>query len=65
MTSTGKFPDGKLTDDDEGELELTVGLHEGRVVIDFNHSVKWFALLPEGAIALAKVLIKHAKNAGN
>lgn len=63
MTSlgpTGRFPEGKLTPDDEGEFAYRVGHHHGKVVVDFGTPVAWVGLAPEDARELALLLTTHA-----
>lgn len=57
---TGRFPEGKLTPDDEGEFAYRVGHHHGKVVIDFGTPVAWVGFAPEEARALALFLTTHA-----
>jgi hypothetical protein len=58
---TGKFPDGKLSAHDEGELAFAVGEVEGNVVIKFGKEVSWLAMAPEQAVTLAELLIAKAR----
>ncbi len=60
---TGKFPDGKINEDDEGEIRIQIGRDKDKnlVVIKFGTPVAWLALKPNQAIAVATMLIKHAK----
>lgn len=53
---------GKLNANDEGETDLQIGTESGRVVIKFAKPVAWIGFPPEQAIALAEVLIKHARS---
>lgn len=64
--ATGRFPQGVLTDDDEGELKMAVGRDalDGLVHINFGKPVAWLALPPENAIALARTILKHAGGNG-
>jgi len=62
--ATGEFPDGKLSEDDEGELEFTVGpLPNGLVGVKFGKPVAWMALPPDTAIELATMLVESAGKA--
>lgn len=58
---TGKFPDGMLGPDDQGEIQIGV-THDskGTVIINFGKEVSWVGFPPEAAINLAKTLFKHA-----
>lgn len=63
LGATGKYPDGKLGPEDEGELALEVSCGPGIVKLDFGKKVRWIALPPEGAIELASLLASHAGQA--
>ena len=60
LGATEKFPEGKLTPHDEGELRFAVGAKDGNVIIEFGTSVRWFGLPPAVARQLATALIKRA-----
>jgi hypothetical protein len=57
---TGKFPQGKLTPTDEGEIKIAIGSVDGKVVVDFGKPVAWIGFDPERARAVADALLKHA-----
>ena len=59
-----KYPEGKLNENDEGELEMRIGITEGKVGIEFAHSTKWIAMGPDQAIEFALNIIKQAKKIG-
>lgn len=61
---TGRFPDGKIHPDDEGELALLLGTDEERgvIIIHFGQPTKWLGLLPEQAIVIADDLINKANS---
>lgn len=58
---TGKFPEGKLTPDDKGELQFAIYRSQGKVIVNFGKEVEWFGLNAGQAIELGKVLMKHGK----
>jgi len=60
---TGKFPQGRLTDNDEGELRVAIGQKDGKVVIDFGKPVAWIGFDPEQAEQIAETLRQHAVEA--
>jgi hypothetical protein len=62
LGSTGKFPDGKLNEDDEGEMRIAVGIEDNCVIIMFGERVSWIGLTAEDARALANSLIEKAKS---
>lgn len=57
---TGKFPEGKLDDSDEGQLMMAVSEDQGKVRVDFGTEVKWFAVKPEQAREIGNALIGKA-----
>ena len=59
--ATGKYPDGSMGPHDEGELQFGVARDSrGNVHVNFGKDVSWFALPPATAVALARLLLKHA-----
>ena len=57
---TGEFPEGKLTDQDEGEIKFAVGYTDGKVVIDFGGPVAWVGMSRDQAKELARSILKYA-----
>lgn len=60
LGSTGRFTDGKLNEDDKGEIMIGVTSIEDRVVINFGKPVHWVGLTREQALGIANSLTKHA-----
>lgn len=60
--ATGKFPNGKLRAEDEGELAFKVGsdTNKGIVFLDFGTPVVWMGMSAKDAENLARALIAHA-----
>lgn len=58
---TNEYPEGKLTNEDEGELAFAVFGDKGKVIIDFSTPVRWIGFTPEQLMKLIKLLFKHAK----
>ncbi|KKL13391.1 hypothetical protein LCGC14_2526230 [marine sediment metagenome] len=63
LGKTGRFPEGKLADHDEGEIRFSVGHKGSDVIIDFGASVKWIGMNGNQAIDLGNSLIKHGRKA--
>jgi hypothetical protein len=61
LRATGRFPDGKLNKDDEGELKIAVGHKGEQVFINFGKPVKWIGMNPIEAMQLAKMITEHAE----
>ena len=60
---TGRFPDGKINDSDEGEIAMAIGVDiaAGRIFMDFGKAVKWVAMTPEQAEGFADLLKAKAR----
>lgn len=61
LGATGEFPDGKLTPDDEGGLQFSIGHRNGKVVLDFGTPAVWIGMEPQQAVELAQSLFDHAR----
>ncbi len=59
---TGKFPQGKLDEDDMGELNIRVSTDRARDIVEivFGTSVTWLGMLAGDARVLALALLKCA-----
>jgi len=60
--ATGKFPQGRLNQTDEGELRMAIYEEKGKIVISFGKDLSWIGFGKEEAIALGEMLISKAKN---
>lgn len=59
---TGKFPYGMVAPDDDGAIRIAISKdRKGNVRLDFGGSCTWLAMPPNEAIALAKLILKHAE----
>ena len=58
---TDRFPEGKLSESDEGELQFAVGVEKGKVVIHFGEPTMWIGLTPQQAADLAASIIQKAR----
>lgn len=62
LGATGRFPDGKLNEHDEGEIAFAVAadpIHK-KILIDFGKPVAFLGMNPEQAIQLGQMLIDKA-----
>lgn len=57
---TGKYPDGKISQKDEGELGIGVVDYKGCVLLVFGKKIAWLALRPDQAQLIGKGLIDRA-----
>lgn len=58
------YPEGKLREDDDGELAVKIGTNgEGKVAVDFGKPVVWFGMGPRETRELAKQLWAWADRA--
>jgi hypothetical protein len=64
LGATGEFPDGKMNEQDEGELAFAMGVTQGgEVFMDFGTQVHWVAFPPEQALDIANMLRLNARKA--
>ena len=63
LGATGRFPEGKLTEHDEGEIQFAIAHKDGKVLIQFGKPVAWLGMTPGQAKDLAESLTKHAQAA--
>jgi len=58
--ATGQYPNGKLNEHDEGELQIKIGTENGAVVMHFGKEIMWLGLSPTDARGLAALMLKNA-----
>jgi len=61
--ATGKFPEGQLSPDDEGEIQFGITNAGGQAIINFGKLVAWLGMQPQQALAIADALISHTGEA--
>ena len=61
---TNEYPEGKLGPDDDGELQLAIGVVDGSVRIEFGTPVAWLGMSPNQARAMAESLVCMAERVG-
>jgi hypothetical protein len=61
--SSDQYPDGKLTEGDEGALWMRVAAikKRGLVLLDFGKPIAWLALDKAHALAFAQSIIEKAE----
>jgi hypothetical protein len=63
LGATGRFPQGQLTEHDEGEIQFQSGVVDRKVIVDFGQEVVWVGMDAAQARSLARALLKHADHA--
>lgn len=63
LGATGQFPDGKLKEDDEGEISIAATVQNGEVVLNFGKPIAWIGFTPEQAEQIGYMLIQKAGEA--
>lgn len=58
---TGKYPEGKISGRDEGEIAFAVGVEDGKIVLNFGKPVAWVGFTPEQAMEIARMIRNKAK----
>ena len=61
--SENEFPDGKLNEEDEGELITAIGIENGRVMVQWPQPITWVAFDPDKADEFADTLKRRAQEA--
>jgi len=59
-----QYPDGKMSDKDEGTATMAIGILNGKVEINFLKPLAWIALPPDEAANIGLALIEAARQAG-
>lgn len=62
LGATGKFPEGKLTEQDEGEIAFSIGTVNGKVVLNFGQATSGIGMSADEAIDVAELLGNRARN---
>lgn len=60
---TDDFPEGRLNDEDEGGLQIAIGIEKGKVFIHFGTFIDWIGFNPTQAREMAASLIEKADQA--
>lgn len=60
LGATGKYPNGKITDSDEGEMQFAITKKDETIIMEFGKPIHWMGFTPQQAIEVAKSLCKHA-----
>lgn len=60
LGATGRYPLGKVSPDDEGELNIAVFLIKGQVRIEFGKPVAWISMPASRAKDFAELILRHA-----
>ena len=60
LGATGRYPEGKLNDNDKGEIAIAIGGQDGKVIIDFGGEIGWVGFTPDQARQVAESLSAKA-----
>lgn len=58
-----EYPDGKLNEEDEGAIQVGIGIDNGRVMIIWPKPITWIAYDPDGADEFADAIKEKAQMA--
>ena len=59
---TGRFPGGKLTDNDGGEIQFAVTVMKGKIVVNFGIPIETLGMSPKQARGFAQSVLRCANN---
>lgn len=57
---TGDFPQGKISDEDEGGIVFAIGRKDEKIFLDFGKPVSWIGMDRNTAINIGLSLLKQA-----
>lgn len=59
---TGRFPRGKLNENDEGEIQIAIAVDKAKqvVIIDFGKPTTWIGFTADQASDLADLILKKS-----
>lgn len=60
LGATGRFPEGRLTPEDEGELRMGVTTEREKIILAFGKPVAWIGFSVEQARKVANALYDRA-----
>ena len=63
LGATGRFPDGKISDNDEGEIAIGIAVYRGKVLFNFGKPVQGIGFTPEQAEQIGRDLLNKAREA--
>lgn len=52
---------GKLNQDDEGQLQIRIGVKDKTLIVDFGKPVTWMGLDYDNAVQVAMNILRRAK----
>lgn len=55
-----KYPRGKLSADDEGELKIGITIKDNTIIVAFGKPITWIGLGKQDAINFANLLLAKA-----
>ena len=58
---TGEYPDGKLNENDKGELRIGMAVDGDVLIIDFGKSITWLGLDKSSLQSLIDILTEKLK----
>jgi hypothetical protein len=61
LGSTGDYPRGKLTADDEGALKIGITVKDKTLIIAFGKEVAWIGLDKSSALDFAALIKRRAE----
>lgn len=60
LGATGKFPEGKIDEHDEGEIKIGITVKEETIIMNFGKNVNWVGFTKEQAKQIAASLLEKA-----
>ena len=64
LGATKKFPDGKINEEDEGEIKVGFTISKGKLIMGFGKKIMWIGLTKEQVKEWAEYLLEKYKEMG-
>ncbi|HZG00411.1 MAG TPA: hypothetical protein VEY71_05375 [Chitinophagales bacterium] len=62
LGATGRYPNGKINAQDEGEIGIGCALYEGKLIINFGDKpISWIGMTKDEAKAFAEYILEKIK----
>lgn len=61
LGATGKFPEGKIDEHDEGEIKIGVTVKDDKIIIAFGKKIEWIGFTKKQAEDLANTILQRAR----
>ena len=58
--ATGEFPNGKINEDDQGQIKIGITTEDRKIIVAFGKPVEWIGFTRDEAISLCNSIMERA-----